>query len=311
MSFAGCFGRGFWYRLRRSLMRTQKASSFVLLAVTLVMALAGPGCDELESRREIQKGNKLYMEGRYQQAIELFEASLARTPDLAIGHHNAGLSYYKLFQPGVDTPENKAYAAKAADHFSTYLKSEPGDRKVISLLTTIWMDSEQFDKAVAYWSEVLAKDPKAVDVIEKLANIHRQAGQYDKAVEWHQKRIALETETGGKVKGYLDIAQMHLGRLFKQDVLDADRLAVVDAGLAALQEAEKLDPSIPLVQSLQAAMYQHRALAHQGSWARGLEQASQRYHGVKFTELRKAQQKAGASPAPGAPQPSAAPPVKK
>lgn len=309
MPFAGCFGAPFWYRLRRSLMRTQKASRAVLLAVTAVMALAG--CEELESRREIQKGNKLYMEGRYQQAIEKFEAALARTPDLPTGHYNAGLSYYKLFQPGVETPENAAFAQKSADHFAIYLQSEPGDRKVINLLTTIWLDSEQFDKAVAYWTEELAKDPKSVDVIEKLANIHRQAGQFDKAVEWHQKRIALETETGGKVKGYLDIAQMHLGRLFKQDLFDAERMAVVDAGLAALQEAEKLDPSIPLVQSLQAAMYQHRALAHQASWARGLEAASQRHHGVKFTELSKAQQKAGASPAPGAPQPSAAPPVKK
>jgi tetratricopeptide (TPR) repeat protein len=310
MQVGGCFGARFWYRLRRSLMRTQKASLRVLLAMTTVMAFAG--CQELDSRREIQKGNKLYMEGRYQQAIEKFEAALAGTPDLAIGHHNAGLSYYKLFQPGVDTPENKVYAQKAADHFAAYLQDEQDDRKVISLLTTIWMDSEQFDKAVAYWSAVLAKDPKAVDVIEKLANIHRQAGQYDKAVEWHQKRIALETETGGKVKGYLDIAQMHLGRLFKQELFDAERLAVVDAGLAALQEAEKLDPSLPLVQSLQAAMYQHRALAHQATWARGLEAASQRYHGVRFTELSRAQQpKAGASPAPGAPQPSAAPPVKK
>jgi tetratricopeptide (TPR) repeat protein len=280
-------------------MRTLQGTRPVLLAVALLLATTG--CEELESRREIQKGNKLYLEGKYQQSIDLFEKAVTRSPGLGIGHHNAGLAYYKLFQPGIETPENNALAQKAAAHFAAYLESEPDDRKVISLLTTIWLDSGQFDQAVAYWSAVLAKDPKSVDVIEKLANIHRQAGQYDKAVEWHQKRIALETETGGKVKGYLDIAQMHLSRLFKQDLMDGDRLAVVDAGLAALQQAEALDPSVPLIQSLQAAMYQHRALAHQTSWARGLEAASQRYHGVKFTELSRAQQKA--APVPGAPQP--------
>lgn len=291
-------------------MRSHKGSRSALLAVAVLLAVAG--CDELESRREIQKGNKLYLEGRYQQSIDLFEAALARSPGLSIGHHNAGLAYYKLFQPGVETPENTALAQKAATHFASYLESEPDDRKVISLLTTIWLDSGQFDQAVAYWSAVLAKDPKSVDVIDKLANIHRQAGQYDKAVEWHQKKIALETDTGGKVKGFLDIAQMQLGRLFKQDLFDAERLAVVDAGLFALQQAEALDPTVPLIQSLQAAMYQHRALAHQASWARGLEAASQRYHGVKFTELSKAASSGkvvhGAAPPDGPhPHPSATP----
>ncbi len=266
--------------------RSGTARRIAMIAVAALIALAG--CDELTSRREIQQANKLYLEGRYAKAIELYEAALDRSPDLAIGHHNAGLAYHKLFQPGTETPQNKVFAEKAALHFTKYLDEEGGDQKIISLLTTIWLDSGQYDKAIKYWNEVLAKDPKSRDVLEKLANINRQAGNYDKALEWHMKRFELETDSGAKVKALTDIAQMQWSRLQKPELVDAERVAVVDIGLASLQKAEQLDPKNAVVHSLIASLYQHRALAHGASWAKAVEVASQRYHQLRFTEIQKA-----------------------
>lgn len=259
-----------------------------LIAIALALLAAMSGCDELKSRREIQKGNKLYLEGRYREAIELYDAALERSPDLAIGHHNDGLAYHKLFQPGTETPQNKVYAEKAADHFKKYLDEEGDDQKIISLLTTIWLDSGQYDKALAYWNQVLAKNPNSRDVLEKLANINRQAGNYDKALEWHRKRVELETDPGAKVKALTDIAQLEWSRLQKPELVDAERVAVVDVGLAALQQAEKLEPKNAVVHSLIASLYQHRALAHGASWAKAIEVASQRYHQIRFSEIQKA-----------------------
>lgn len=297
---------------RPSRSRTE-GSPFAIVAIAAAVLVAVTGCDELTSRREIQRANKLYLEGRYTKAIELYDAALARTPDLAIGHHNAGLAYHKLFQPGEETPQNKVYAEKAAYHFTRYLEEEGGsDQKVISLLTTIWLDSGQYDKALAYWNQVLAKNPDSRDVLEKLANINRQAGNYDKALEWHHKRIALEKDPGAKVKALTDIAQMEWSRLQKPELVDAERVAVVDVGLAALQQAEQLDPKNAVVHSLIASLYQHRALAHGSSWAKAVEVASQRYHQVRFTEIQKAASAAPASggdgKSPSNPEP---PPAKK
>ena len=274
--------------------RSGTARGIALFAVAALIALAG--CDELSSRREIQQANKLYLEGRYAKAIELYDSALQRSPDLTIGHHNAGLAYHKLFQPGVDTPQNKVYAEKAAYHFTKYLDDEPGDQKIISLLTTIWLDSDQYDKALKYWGDVLAKDPKSRDVLEKLANINRQAGNFDKALEWHTRRLELETDPGAKVKALTDIAQMQWSRLQKPELVDAERVAVVDVGLAALQKAEQLDPKNAVVHSLIASLYQHRALAHGATWAKAIEIASQRFQQVRFSEIQKAANAAGATP---------------
>jgi tetratricopeptide (TPR) repeat protein len=274
-------------------------------ALLLGLLVAGSaGCDELKSRREIQMANRLYLEGRYNQAADKYESALARSPDLEVGQHNAGLTYHKMFQPGVETPENTQVAEKAAAHFTKYLESNPKDQKVIGLLTTIWLDSGQYEKALAYWGQVLAKNPNSRDVLEKLANINRQAGQYDQALEWYYKRADMETETGAKVKAYLNIAQMQWSRLTKPDLVDAERVATADLGLAALQKAEALDNNHAQVQSLMGSLYQFRALAHQASWARAIESASQRYHSLRFSEINKAAKEAAqaaASQTPPAP----------
>ena len=284
------------------------AALAALAAALTALVVTQPGCDELKSRHEIQQANKLYVEGRYRDAAKEYEQALALTPDLDVGQHNAGLAYYKLFQPGVESPANTAYAEKSANHLQAYLKDNPKDEKIIGLLTTLWLDSGQYQKALAYWEGVLAKNPDNRDVLEKLANINRQAGQYDKALEWHTKRAELETDPGAKAKAYLDIGQMEWSRLVKSDLVDEERIQVADTGLAALQRAAKIDPSNPLVESLTGSLYQFRALAHQASWARAVESASQRFHQVRFTQLKKAQVKKAAQ---GAPSASATPPAPK
>jgi tetratricopeptide (TPR) repeat protein len=274
----------------------RRPDSVAILAACIALGglFASAGCEELESRRQIQRGNEQYNEGRYQKAVDEFEPALARTPDLAIGHHNAGLAYYQLFEPGNEAPANRAIAEKASEHLQIYLQANPDDSKIISLLTQIWLDSGQYEKALAYWEAVLAKDPADRGVMIKLANINRQAGRYDEALAWHEKRAALEPQTEGKVNAYIDMANLAWSRLNKSDLVDAERVAVADLGIAALQKAEALDPNHAQVQSLLGSMFQHRGLGHGALWARTVESASQRHHQLRFVELQKAAQAASA-----------------
>ncbi len=110
------------------------------------------------------------------------------------------------------------------------------------------------------------------------------------------KRVELEKDPGAKVKALTDIAQMQWSRLQKPELVDAARVAVVDVGLAALQKAEQLEPKNAVVHSLIASLYQHRALAHGASWAKAIEVASQRYHQIRFTEIKKAAGAGAAAP---------------
>src|SRR5262245_24585274 len=112
---------------RRGFRRFSSASCVFSVAILAVSALTTAGCDQLSARRPIQNGTNLFEDDKYEEAAAEFEAGLKLEPNLDIGHYNAGLTYYKLFRAGVDTPENKGYADKAVEHFQAWLKTNPSD----------------------------------------------------------------------------------------------------------------------------------------------------------------------------------------
>ncbi len=271
--------------------------ALVVVITALCCALLVSSCSELEARRTIQKADKLYKDGKYAEAIKLYEKSL-KDSDLATAHHNLAIAAVAAFQPGIETPANLKYAQKASEHFQAYLEKKPGDEDIIELLTTVWLDSDQTDTALAYWEEQRKADPKNARALRKLGSIQRMAGNYDEALKWDYARVELATDPKDKVRALVQIGQLQYSRLTKTTLVDYDRLAVADSGIAALQQAAELQPENPNLHSLMATIYQFRALAHQSGWARGVDIASQRYHHLKRKELADAAKAKAAAEAP-------------
>ena len=281
-----------WSATSRRIFRTRAIVLFPVIAMLLAVA---PGCEEFTARRKIQKAGKLYNEGRFAKAAELYEEALAVAPDLNIAHHNAGLAYSKLFKPGDESPENLKWADKSTEHFGAYLKSNPDDGPIIGMMTRIWMDAGQYKKALVYWGDELAKDPDNGEVLEILASINRQAGDWETAIEWHYKQADAVHEINAKVDVYLLIAKVVWHRLSKRDkILAWERLKVADIGIAAMAKALELDPGDERSMELHgytASIFEFRALAHGASWARAADRASTQYHRNEWRILNEAVQK--------------------
>ncbi len=247
-------------------------------------------CSELEARRSIQKGDKLYEDGKYSEAIAVYEKALAKS-DLAIGHHNLAVAAFIAFQPGIDKEPkklyeaNQLYAKKASEHFQLYLKQKPNDTEIIELMTTVWLDSDQTDVALAYWQEQREANPESLAPIRKLGTIQRLDGNYDEALKWDYLRVKMAKEPKDKVLALVQIGQLQYSRLAKQTMIDHERIAVADSGIQALSQALAIQPDNAKLHSLIATIYQFRALAHQAGWAQLTDIASQRYHHIKRKSL--------------------------
>lgn len=270
--------------------------ALVVGIAALCCALLAISCSELDARRTIQKADKLYDDGKYAEAIKLYEQAL-ESADLATGHHNLAIAAFAAFQPGIETPANLEYAKKASKHFQAYLESHPKDDEIIELLTTVWLDSDQTEVALAYWEEQRKADPKDTRALRKLGSIQRMAGNYEEALKWDYARVELATDPKDKVRALVQIGQLQYSRLTKSTLVDAERLQVADSGLAALQQAVALQPENANIHSLMATVYQFRSLAHQTSWARTIDTASQRYHHLRRKELADAAKAQAASEA--------------
>ena len=296
------------------------ARNCVIISVFCIVAVAS-GCEQLDARREIKNGNKLYEKGDYSKAVEAFERGVALAPDLDIGHHNLGLAYYKMFQTegGSDRNQDRAkeLADKAAEHLGAYLSKHPKDRPIIELVSRIWLDSGQFDKALAYWQRELDKDPNNIELISLMAGINRQAGRWQESMRWHQTEAAANPAPSGKVSAYLSIARLALNKLMNRDkVVGAERLLIADYGIAAMLAALPLQPAGPdpgqtvkaqEIISYLRALYEFRAMAHGARWAWAVDLASNQKYNRAWVELDKTIQKnqppaLGPGAAPGPPR---------
>lgn len=267
--------------------RTARISIGIAAVCALLLST---GCEELSARRQVQKANKLYSQGRFSKAVEEYEAALGKT-DLPIGHYNAALAYLKLFKAGIETPENLQYAARATEHFQSYLATFPDDPQIIGIMTQVWLDSGQYQKALAYWEGELAETPQDTEILVYLASINRQAGEWEKSVEWHYRQFEAEATKDGKVGALVDISKLIWHKLQDKDKLTGlERLRVADIGIGALQQAADLEPENIDVHRYLASLYQLRAMGQGAAWAQAVDRASSQIHQSRVINLTKQQE---------------------
>ena len=287
-----------------------RAALIVVLAMT---TLGTVGCDQFNARREVQDGNQLYKDGKFEEAAKKFEDAVAKVPALDIAHHNLGLTYAKLFSPGLKTPANQEMADKAANELGIYLKTNPKDNTIRAMMTHIWIDAGNFQKALDYWEKEHNTDPTNADVMSKLAGIEFKAGNWEKSMGWYRKQAEATTDSAAKVAAFQAIGNVAWAVLSNREKNVGEvRFKAADLGVAALSEAALLAPKKPEIQGLIIAIYNFRALGQGESWAAAIDRASAQDHmaqqRVLVEEIKKEQAAAAlAAPATTAPAATGAP----
>jgi tetratricopeptide (TPR) repeat protein len=280
------------------------------MAVIVVCALASSGCKKFNSRRLINEGNKLYKSGKFEAAAAQYEDAL-KEENLDVAHYNLGITYVKLFIPGSDSEENKAYANRAADELAKWLEKHPKDNDVRNLMTTVWIDSAQYEKALAFWQKEHDADPKNRDVIGQLASINLKADRFDDMVKWVMMDVELAPNNEGKIKTLVNLGNAVYQALRQKDQKQGlTRIHIADTGIAALQRVLAMDPKNEPTEALLTAIFNFRALAHGASWAASIDRASSQDHDAKHRVLveeqkKLKQQQEQQQPAPSQPAPPA------
>jgi tetratricopeptide (TPR) repeat protein len=249
-------------------------AAYRLLLVSALLLAVG-GCQELDARRRVQDGNAHFKASRYEKAAEDFEAALAKLPHLEIAHHNLGLTYFKLFNPGLDTPQNKTYAEKATKHFAIYLESHPKENVIRDMMTKIWMDAGDFDRALAHWKALHDAEPRNTDIISRLAGINFKAGRWEASMGWYLTGAEAADSPEARVGSLLAVGNVAWSKLSSDLTVGAERVKVADMGIAALQAAGALMPQKTGIHGLIAALFSFRARAHGPSWAAAIDRASE------------------------------------
>lgn len=181
------------------------------------------------------------------------------------------------------------------------------------LMTQLWLDSEQYKKALDYWESLLQDRPNDPEIMGNLAGISLKAGDWKKSIEWYNKVADVTNDPSSKVAEYQFIGNVAWAKLNSRTLVGTDAIELADRGIGALQRAAEIQPKNPKLVSLQASIFNFRSTAHGASWASAIDRANAQdllnLTHVLVDEAKKAQGQAPGTPPASAPPPASPPPA--
>jgi tetratricopeptide (TPR) repeat protein len=132
---------------------TASAALLILLASTV-------GCTKLKARDQLVKGIQAFKSGKYEQAVDYFQKSVALDPTNPNGHLYLATAYSSQVVPDLTTPENLALAQKALDGFDAVLAQDPNSLDALRQEASINRNIHKYDVAKADELKIISIDPR-------------------------------------------------------------------------------------------------------------------------------------------------------
>jgi tetratricopeptide (TPR) repeat protein len=221
--------------MRRSLV----LAALALLAVPMLGMLGG--CQKVQARVELKKGNSLYQQEQYSAALAEFQKGLQLDPSDTFAWRSVGLTALALYRPGDDSPKNIAYARTATEAFERYLKDNPDDAKVQDYMMSILVNSKQYQKALEAVDNLQKQHPEeATDPKwnQYRVNVLIQAGRLEDAA-----KLASQVPRAQQAVALYTIGVAAWNKVFNNNTIDfATKQQKVELGLTALRKALEIKP---------------------------------------------------------------------
>ena len=269
------------------------------LACVLILGTVG-GCDEINARRKVQEGNRLYQQEKYDEAVVAFETALRAKPDLSTAQFNLAIAHVEMFRAGDKSPENEKHATGAIDALNKYLVMAPKDDTARKLLIGIYTKSGRYDGALDYFKGEYDKNPKDPYNIAQLADIDKQAGRFDDARKWFETLANVEEKAEAKSTAWQQIGVTYFSQLNNHaEIFGEERVKLADAGIGALTKAIELKSDDPNAYTFTNLLYRQRALGQGKSYVGVADLATAQVYQKKALALKGLATPAAAPAAPG------------
>lgn len=182
------------------------------------------------------------------------------------------------------------------------------------MMTQAWLDTNQFDTALAFWKQELATRPTDPGIMGNIAGIYLKANDWRQAIQWYHKVADAETDPGQKVAALNSIGNVAWSKLNSKSLDINDSIELADYGIGAVQKATQIQPKLAKLYGLQASILNFRSLTHGASFAAAIDRSNAqdllKLSRVLNEEAKKQQGQAPATPATNpTPAPSTSPPA--
>lgn len=165
-----------------------------ILAILCMAVFLFASCGKFTAKIDARKGNALYTNGDYLEAIAQYKKAIEKDPSMKLAYLNTGLSYFNLIRRGAGD-KAKEYSAEAVKAFEEYVKLAPDDeKKIMEFEINVYTQTQQYDEAVNLLKKKLAKTPKDLESVKAIANIYSSANRFEDSLDWNRKAAEIDSK---------------------------------------------------------------------------------------------------------------------
>jgi tetratricopeptide (TPR) repeat protein len=141
-----------------------KLSARMTASAALLLILSGTvGCTKLKARDQLVKGVQAFKSGKYEEAVDFFQKSVALNPTDPTSQLYLATAYSYQVVPDLTTPENLATAQKALKGFNAVLAENPNDLDAMRQIASIDRNIHKYDEAKQIEMKIISADPQDAD----------------------------------------------------------------------------------------------------------------------------------------------------
>lgn len=210
----------------------------ILLALLMLVPVLG-GCQKVRARAEMKKGNEMYHDEAYREALAQYQKGLKLDPSATFAWRSVGLSALALYRPGDNSKANREMGDLAIQAFESYLEDYPDDEKVRDYLISTYVNTKKYDQALAYLEKQAKANPEDAALQSSRVRLLIESDRLPKAAE-----VARQMPDGQpKAEALYSIGVSTWDRSYRgADLPVEERQRFVDLGLGAMQDALRINP---------------------------------------------------------------------
>ena len=208
------------------------------ILLILVAGVLLSGCDKLQARMELNKGNSYYKNEKYQDALIQFQKGLALDPSLKFAWRSVALAAMTLYRPGIDTPQNNQYFSTAIDAFKKYLAAFPQDSKAQDFMISTYMNANKYDEVLNYLKGEVRNHPGDLKANKLVVTIFLRTQRIQEAYDWIVAHIP-----NADAEPYYLVSVYCWDKAYRDaTITPQQRAQFIDLGLTAAEKALQMQP---------------------------------------------------------------------
>jgi tetratricopeptide (TPR) repeat protein len=136
-----------------------------------------------ELREAIRGGNVLFDEGKYEEAVQVFESILEETPDVYVINMNIGNAYFQM----------EDYD-RAQEYYQKVLDKDPDNNDAMMNIGNCYANKGDDDKALAWYNKIEFENIKNSTVLYNIGTNFYKLSKYEEALKYYQKAVEIKED---------------------------------------------------------------------------------------------------------------------